>query len=182
MDTRAIFAASSEEAQTVSRAVRDQFLEPFITAVDLTLREWASTEVVVQSVFRTKHYQVLGAVASRLDLRFRNPGALVLAFSEQTATALARRILNGTSVACDLGMAGDCVGETANVIAGHAKAILAPTPYAFAFSTPTQLTTGQEVVMDADSDCLVILFGSDLGEFLLQLFVNPALLTALDAG
>ena len=76
-----------EQTQTVSQSVRDQFLEPFITAVDLTLREWASTEVVVQSIFRTKQHQVLGEVASRLDLRFRNPARLVLAFPEQTATA-----------------------------------------------------------------------------------------------
>ena len=60
---------------------------------------------------------------------------------------------------------------TANVIAGQAKALLAGTPYHFAFSTPSVMTgADREIWPRPGSECLVIAFDSDVGEVVLRLF------------
>ena len=88
----------------------------------------------------------LGDIAAVLTLTSA-PGAMVLGFPEQTASALAGRILSGVTAVIDGQLIRDCVGEIANVIVGQAKAMLAGTSYHFAFSVPN-------VTAACDGPCL----------------------------
>jgi CheY-specific phosphatase CheX len=159
--------------EPVSQEVREQFLEAFISAVELTLREWAGTEVAVRSVYRGSKSKSIGDIVAIVDLQMEKPGTLMLCFPEQTAAGLTRRILTGVMVEFDADMVRDCAGETANVIAGHAKALVANTKHSFTFSTPSVASTAELEWSDQQQrECFTIAFASDLGEFALQLFLS----------
>jgi chemotaxis protein CheX len=98
---------------------------------------------------------------------------MVLGFDRPTAQALAERVLAGLPEAKDAAMQYDCLGEVANVVAGQAKALLAETPYHFYFSTPTVITgVHKDIRATPGRECLVLGFGSELGDFVLQVFVK----------
>ncbi len=157
--------------QAVAGEIRDQLVEPFITATRAALGEMAATEVAVRAVYQTALHHTLGDIAAVLRLRSGTEGFLILGFPRQTAAALAGRILAGVAAELDEDLMRDCVGELANVVAGQAKAILAGTPYHFAFSLPEVVAGAKEFPSQPCSDCLVVDFGSDAGEFALQLFL-----------
>lgn len=149
--------------------VREQILEPFITAAGLSLREWAGTEVDVRAVYQKKGARTFGDLSALLRFESGLVGTLAVCFPAQTAAALAGRVFAGTAVAVDQDLVLDCVGEIGNLIAGHAKALLAGLPFRFAFATPTVVSgTGQEIQAERTLDSLVGVLGSDLGEFALQ--------------
>jgi chemotaxis protein CheX len=165
--------APLSDTRSIPEILRDQFLEPFIAAASVALREWTNTDVVVRNV----HFQVagepLGEVAAGLSLISALEGELILSCTEQTAADLAGRILADVKNDPEEGLIRDCLGEVANVIAGQAKALLAETPYRFAFSTPTVVSgNGDEIRPKADVDCVIVAFTSDVGELALQLFLN----------
>ena len=61
------------------------------------------------------------------------------------------------------------MGELANVIAGQAKTLLAETPYQLLLATPTGLSgPGLDVGARSDFASLVVVFGSDAGDFALE--------------
>ena len=94
---------------------------------------------------------------------------LVLSFPAQTAAALAGRVLAEVTPAPDDDLVRDCMGELANVIAGQAKTLLAETPYQLLLATPSILSgAGLEFGSRPDADGLVVVFGSDAGDFALQ--------------
>ncbi|HYT91351.1 MAG TPA: chemotaxis protein CheX [Gemmataceae bacterium] len=162
-----------EDARAIPEDLLDQFLEPFIAAACVALREWTNTDVVVRDV----HFQIpdeaLGEVAAGLSLISTMEGELILSCSEQTAASLAGRILDGVQQNPEEWLIRDCLGEVANVIAGQAKALLADTPYSFAFSTPTVVSGGgEEIRPQTDVDCVIVAFRSDVGDLALQLFLN----------
>jgi chemotaxis protein CheX len=159
-------------AQPVAPEVRDGLLEPFVAAACLTLREWAGTEAAPAAVYRDVQPRTLGDVSALLRLRFANEtqGTLVLGFPARTAETLAARVLAGAAEEVGPDLVHDCMGEAANVLAGQAKALLHETPYRFTFSTPAILSgPGREIEGPAGTDCLVVVFGSDAGNFALQL-------------
>jgi len=153
--------------------IRDKLLEPLISATCAALGEMASTELVVQAVCQTKLDQPLGDIAVVLGLTSATEGSLILSFPERTAAALAGRILAGVTEELDESMIRDCMGEIANVIAGQAKALLAGSPYRFAFSLPKVVVGGSpEFRPQQGRDCLLVAFRTDLGEFALQLVLE----------
>jgi chemotaxis protein CheX len=158
------------EAQPVSQEFRERLLDPFIEAVCLTLREWAGTEATVREVSRTAQPRTLGDVSAVLGLVSDREGALVLSFPAPVAAALAGRILAETAAEPGEDLIRDCVGEIANVIAGQAKAMLVGTPYHFTITLPTILRgAGHEVPNNPGGESLLVAFGSDLGDFAMQL-------------
>jgi chemotaxis protein CheX len=165
------FDITSEGAQPVFGEIRDQFLEPFIAATGAALGEMAGTEVVVRAVYWKALHQALGDIAAVLEIRSATEGFLVLSFPQRTAAALAGRILAGVTAEVDEDLIRDCMGEIANVVAGQAKAMLAGTPYRFAFSLPKVVVGAKELWPPQGLDCLVIAFSSTQGEFTLQLFL-----------
>jgi chemotaxis protein CheX len=165
----------SDDVQSIPGGIHEELLEPFITAVSMTLREMASAEAVVQSAFKKKQHRTIGDVSAVLPLAFPAEGRLVLSFPAATAAALARRVLAEVMAAPDQGMVGDCVGELTNVVAGQAKALLFGSRYHFMLSTPTVITgTGHEIRHPEGAHCLVVTFGSDLGDFALELSLKLA--------
>ena len=158
-------------AQPVAGEIREQLLEPFRAAVCTALGEMAGTEVVLQAMYQQTLGQTLGDIAAVVEIKSAAEGLLLLSFPRQTATALARRILAGVTVDVDEDLIRDCVAEIANVVAGQAKAMLAETPYRFAFALP-KVVVGANALGQQDLDCLVIVFSSEAGEFALQLFVK----------
>jgi chemotaxis protein CheX len=157
-------------AQPVVGPVRDKLLEPFIAAVCAALGEMASSEVVVQAVYQTALHPTLGDLVAVVGLMSTTEEFLVLSFPEPTAAAIAGRILAGSTEAVDANLTSDCLGEVANVVAGQAKALLAETPYHFAFSMPR--VVGHEFQPPAGLVCLTVTFRSDLGDFTMHLFLK----------
>jgi chemotaxis protein CheX len=148
-------------------------LEPFIAAVCQALGEMASTQVVVRALYQRTLDNPLGDLSAVLALRSANVEALVLSFPERTAAALCRRILAEANQEVDESLIRDCAGEIANVVAGQAEAMLAETPYPFAFSVPQVLAgSSPELQPKQDRDCVVVAFSSDLGEFAMQLYLK----------
>ena len=86
--------------------------------------------------------------------------------------ALAERLLAGTRQELDDSIIRDCVGEIANVIAGQLKALLASTRCSFTMSLPQTVGASGPHPMSPSSECLVVLFSSELGEFSIQFAVE----------
>jgi chemotaxis protein CheX len=163
---------AAEGVEPVSAEVRDQLVEPLITATRAALGEMANTEVVVRVMCQNPGPQALGDISAVLRLTFASEGTLVLSFPERTATAFARRILTGVSAEVDEQLVRDCVGEIGNVVAGQAKALLAGTPYHFTFSLPRVVAGVDEFRPAPGLDCLMVAFNSEQGEFALRLFLK----------
>jgi chemotaxis protein CheX len=152
---------------------RDKLLEPFISAACVTLREMAGTEVLAGSAHETRLENSLTDISAVLRLTSATDGFLVLSFPECTAYAVARRVLDGVTTELDESMIRDCVGEIANVVAGQAKALLAETPFHFAFSMPKVVVgPDPELRPKQGQDCFVVTLTSDVGEFAMQLAVT----------
>jgi chemotaxis protein CheX len=167
------YVVDSESSQPIGPEWREHILEPFVSGATLTLREWAHTEVVVRAVYRKSRHTPFGEVAAILALTSGPEEWLVLSFPEQTASILAGRMLGREGETLETEMIHDCVGEMANVIAGQAKAQLAGTPHHFSLATPTVVTgDGPNVRNGPCADCMIIVFGSDVGDFALQVFMK----------
>jgi len=159
----------SPEAQPVPPELREQLLEPFISAANLTLTELAQIEPAVRSTYRTAHPRTLGDISALLGLTAEAGELLVLSFPAATAAALAGRVLAEVTQTPDDALVRDCMGELANVISGQAKTLLAETPYQLLLATPKVLSgPGLEVGSRPGIESLVVVFGSEAGDFALQ--------------
>jgi len=157
------------EAQPVPPELREQLLEPFISGANMTLTELAQIEPAVRSTCRTAHPRTLGDISALLGLTAEGGEVLVLSFPAATAAALAGRVLAEVTQAPDDELVRDCMGELANVIAGQAKTLLAETPYQLLLATPSVLLgPGLEVGSRPGIESLVVFFGSEAGDFALQ--------------
>jgi CheY-specific phosphatase CheX len=164
------FETACHGAQPVSKELREQLLEPFITGVRAALGEMARTELVVRAIRRTILPRPLGDIAAVVGLSSPTGGALIFGYPHQTATALSRRILSGVTEEVDESLIRDCVAEIANVAAGQAKALFAETPYRFSFSLPAVFEAHDPEVCPRDGlDCLLVILASDVGELALHL-------------
>jgi CheY-specific phosphatase CheX len=153
--------------------IRESLLEPFISAVCVTLREMMGIEAAALTSHRTGVCQTSDDVSAVLPFTVPMSGALVLSFPGPTAAALAHRMLAEVTPTVDDEMIRDCVGEIANVSGGQAKALLHGSRYQFAFSTPKIVAgAGQEVLPGQSLDCLVVGFGSEVGEFTMRVCVK----------
>jgi chemotaxis protein CheX len=166
------FEVVDEGAPPVGGEIRDKLLEPFIGATFAALSEMVGTEVVVRAVYQKTMDHALGDLAAVIGLRSETEGSLVLAFPQQTAAALAGRILAEVTPEVDDSLIRDCVGEIANVVAGQAKAMLAEGPYRFVFCLPQIVVRAKDFQPRPGLDCLVAAFASDQGDFALQLFLK----------
>src|SRR5262249_21629264 len=138
------------------------------------VRGMAGREAVVQGVCRNALPATLGDVSAVLPLTPGIVGPLVVGFPAQTAAAFAARMLDGEGGTVAADVVADCMGEVANVIAGQAKALLAGTPYHFAFGTPKVVRgAGHEIPSPPGEDCLVAVFASDAGAVALPPFLTP---------
>ena len=137
-------------------------LEPFVAAVETTLRESAGVEVVAGSAARAPGIDRFDDVSILLRLDADKPGWLILNIPPATAAELAGRVLGTVEEKLDTPLIRDCVAELLNVIAGQAKALAYGTPRHFTLATPTVVTTAPS---GDSADRWVIPFDSDVGAF-----------------
>jgi chemotaxis protein CheX len=156
-----------ESAEPINQEVQDQIVEPFVQAVQAALSEMAGTEVMVQSVYRSRRHSRLGDIEVAIDLTSSEPRVLVLSFLHKTAANLAGQMLPENAAELDENLIRDCMGEIANVVAGQAKSLLAGTPHQFTFSLPQVLASSENLHQGLES--LVITFLCDQGAFALRL-------------
>ncbi len=143
----------------------DDLVGPFSEAVAVALREMAGVESFLMEAHSTSEPVGFGDVSAVLRLGGNGEGFLILSLPQQTAEALARRVLAETLTEMDADMVGDCMGEVANIVAGQAKTLLYGTPRHFTFSAPT-VVHGLPSVPHAQR--WVATFQSDTGEFVLH--------------
>jgi CheY-specific phosphatase CheX len=111
-------------------------LAPFVDAALAALRDWANAEA-----FAAARWLGLPPLDSRrctatMALRRAAPGTLFVSVPADFAAVLATRVFAEIEDPGSANLAADCVGELANLIAGHAKALLRGTPAHFALGTP----------------------------------------------
>jgi chemotaxis protein CheX len=158
------------DAAPVAPQDREEILEPFIAAAGVTLAELAQSEPAVRSVFRVDFPRTFADVSASLALGTAADWVLVLSFPQDTARALAARVLEGAEPSPADDLVRDCMGEVANVIAGQAKTMLAETPYQLVLETPRVVSgAGHEIGARPSAEGLVVIFASEFGEFALQL-------------
>lgn len=157
------------QPQPVDDATRDGLLAPFIAATQTALGEMAGTEVAVRAMYRSTRIDAPADIRVALKLASASTQLMILAFPEATATSLAWRMLAGTNDAIDDPLIRDCAGETANVIAGQAKALLAETPRRFTFSVPEIVADTDRLEAPSGMAFLVVTFTTELGPFTLVL-------------
>jgi CheY-specific phosphatase CheX len=167
-------AAPGEEP--VVGPIRDQLLDPFIAATSAALAEMAGLEVFPSAIVREFPSRAWGNSAAVVQLQSEPLEWLVLSFPTTTASALAHRILADVVEVWDESLIPDSLAEIANVVSGQAKTLLAGTPYHFNFSLPKVVVgTIPEHGPAHGRDCLAVSFQSELGEFVLRLFLKPGI-------
>lgn len=162
---------SETGAQPIDDALRTRVLQPFLTGVEVALREVAHTEVAERTSYQCKTRRIIGDWGVSIALISNTEGVLALGFEQATAPALARRMLADTPATVDESLIRDCAGELANVVAGQAKSFLAPTPDRFTFTPPKFAPADVDIAPPEMQTCLVVKFKSDAGDFSLQLFL-----------
>lgn len=158
---------SAAESQRALNELGDTFLEPFVSATRDTLRAMACIEVVVCSVSRNPPVSPSPGMTAVLGL---GSATLLLTFPEETATAVAKRVLAGVTDDLSESIVRDCIGEVANVVGGQAKALLAERPFRITLSMPKVVTDPlAELEPSRGLECETVFFSTDLGEFTLRL-------------
>jgi chemotaxis protein CheX len=163
----------AQGGQSVSAEIRETLLGPFIAATRTALAEMASVDVVARTVCQNSSPPAAGDISAVLQLTSATDEWLVLSFPERTAATLARRMLTGVTPEVDDQLIRDCVAEIGNVVAGQAKALLAATPFHFAFSVPKVMVGVNDFQYVAGLDYLVVAFDGVPGEFTLRLYRKP---------
>jgi chemotaxis protein CheX len=146
---------------------RNEFVEAFVAAVPFALREMASVEAIARDAHRATDAKFADLSAVIRLHALHGDGQLVLSLPQQTATALAQRILAEVADGIADDLVRDCMGEVANVVAGQAKALLVGSPAHFTLSTPV-VRTGD--LADLATERWVIPFDSDAGAFSVHLY------------
>jgi CheY-specific phosphatase CheX len=158
--------------QPVNEEIRDQLLAPLIAGTQTALEEMASTHIAVRAIGQGIPAQSAGNVTALLQIASPTIQCLVLSFPAATARALAAQMLTGASDTLDDALIRDCAGEIANVVAGQAKALLAESPYRFTFTVP-KVNSGVDRFQPPEGlIALVVAFGSDHGDFTMQVHVK----------
>lgn len=157
------------DVMPVVEEIRNNLLGPFTDCSISTLREMAGTEIVVKSVYQKTGYKMFGDISAVIGLIAQAEGSMVISFPKDTAVAIIKRVLASFDNDPSEDIIRDCIGEIANVIAGQVRGALANSPYAFGISTPT-IVSGyhHEIRHKAGMPCLVVAFGSDVGDFAMQ--------------
>lgn len=156
--------------EPVMAELREQLLEPFVEATTLTLREMASSDAKVHTVYRKLGYRIFGDYSALVGLKSETEGTLVVTFPKATGDELARRVLAPLGAEVTDELVQSCLAEVANIIVGQAKGRLAGTSYRFQMSIPTVVAgPNHEIKYKQGLPCLVASFTGDIGDFALQI-------------
>jgi chemotaxis protein CheX len=165
------------DIQPVLAELRQELLDPFISATQVCLREMTGTDAKVRSVYKKQEYRIFGDISAVMGLLARTEGSFVMSFPKETAGELSKRMLMAADMPDDPDedMIRDCIGELANVTAGQTRGMLTDTPYSFSMTTPTVISgAGHEIQHKPGMPLLAVAFHSDAGDFAVQLCVSVA--------
>jgi len=168
--------------QSISSEIRANLLEPLIAAARAALGEMTGAQADVQAIYCQATPHVLGDIAAVFTIASETSDFLVFGFPKQTAAALTSRIMSAVNTDVDENLIRDCVGEIANVVTGQTKALLAESPYQLGFVMPQTVVNSADFRPQTGQDGLVVVFGSEYGEFAVQLFVELRALEASRSG
>jgi chemotaxis protein CheX len=158
------------DIQPVVEELREALLKPFSEAAMMAMKEMAGMQITINTVYQKNGYRMFGDISAVIGLIAKTEGSLVISFPSETAKAVVGRILASVQCESNDDVIRDCVGEIANVIAGQARGVMIDTPYRFGMSTPTIVAGAHhEICHKAGMPCLVVVFGSDVGDFAMQL-------------
>lgn len=157
------------EAEPLEDEMLTKLLLPFNAAAVTTFEEMANLGIRLRAIYQKRNHKIFGDISAVIGLVAEHEGAMVISFPQKTADQIAQRVLAGVADSIGEDMLRDCIGEVANVIAGRARGTLADSQYKFGISTPTVISgAGHQVRHMPGAPCLVSAFGSDAGEFALQ--------------
>jgi chemotaxis protein CheX len=149
-------------------------MQSLVAAAEATLQEMAGTSVAVRSGLPSEPRGVQADVAVVLGIVSAAEGRVIIEFP-RTASALARRVLEGLTDERDDAMIRDCLGEIANVIAGQTKALVACTPHRFTFALPRVVVgSSTEVTAQEGEQSTSVVIATDVGEFAMHLVLKRA--------
>ncbi len=156
--------------EPVMEELREQLLDPFVSATRHTLKEMAGAEVGIHSIYRKQGYRIFGDYSALVSLTADTEGTLVLSFPKETSHEIGRRLLAALQTEVTEELVQSCLGELCNIIVGQAKGQLADTHYRFSMSTPTVVSgKNHEIRYKPGLPCLVASFTGEVGDFALQL-------------
>jgi len=153
-------------------------IEPFIEATRRTFEVMLGMDVKTEEVSRGKgvaaNFDVSGIVSLDRMGEANVCGSVVLSFSEDVARRAVGRVFGEEGPATLDQDAADAVGELINVVAGGAKRGLAKMGIdGCRVSLPTVILGAQHRVFRMrDVDSYLAGFSSDIGEFVLQVFLG----------
>lgn len=143
--------------------ISDELVFAFAEAVPFALREMAGVEAFVREEHPATADDGFGGLSANVRLAATGGAAsFSMLYPEQTAIALTRCVLAGTTDQASPELVRDCIGEVANVVAGQAKALLVGSPAHFTLSTPT-VRSGDPGALPAHARAIA--FESSVGRF-----------------
>jgi chemotaxis protein CheX len=153
-------------------AVDVNYINPFIEAVDNVFTTMLSLQPKRNGVKVSHEQSTTPTITSLVGLSGQVSGVVALRFPPDTARALASRML-GTEIASESEEVTDAVSELVNMVAGAAKA-------KFDFDPPLELGlptvvdgAGYKLKYPSKSVWLEVAFGSEAGDFSMEVTYNP---------
>jgi len=157
---------TDDDASSLNRDDNNLLVDTLVAAVRTAIGEMAGATVIAHSVQRPATTASPADIAVVVELQSAKLALLVFGFTEQTAAALAERILAGSKTELSRELTDDCLCEFANVVAGQAKTCLAETAYEFTFSLPKIVDVG---TLQSPTDRTALAFDCETGPFNLEL-------------
>lgn len=158
--------AAADSATSLKRDDLNLLVDTLVAAVRTAVGEMAGATVVAHSVHRPATAASPTDISVVVQLQSAELASIVFVFSEQTAAALAERILAESKTKVSRDLTDDCMCEFANVVAGQAKTCLAETAYEFTFSLPKIVDAKS---LQSPADRTVVAFDCEAGPFHVEL-------------
>ncbi|MBI3762776.1 MAG: chemotaxis protein CheX [Chloroflexi bacterium] len=157
-----------------------KFLNPFVEAAYEVLQAETGVGMMRGELGLDKGAYVTDDVTVIISLVGRVEGTVFYSMSEETAVALASRIL-GEQLKTFNGLAQSGVAELGNVITGRASVKLAEAGYEANISPPTLLTGKGATISTLDFARLVVPLGSECGSVAIHLALREGANRGLSA-
>lgn len=164
----------ASDVPTEIRRVRDEMLQPFISAAIEGMQVMAGIDIELDQVRRKTDYLMSGDISAVIYLLGKLERMLAVSVTHETAYKMTYQILGGALDVIDDEVIGDSVAEMANIVAGQVKGQFAGTAYEFDISTPTVIAgENHQIRHRPELPCYVMTFNSSIGRIGLQLAVRP---------
>ena len=139
--------------------IKLEVVMPFIDATKEIFDTMARIKARRKDVYLKTGYGMFGDVSGVIGLSGKPGGTCAISMPQSLAIRTVANMLSIETGTLEESEVRDGVGETINMIAGRAKAILSTTEYKFDITLPTIISGGpHELFQRMNSVCVVILF------------------------